>query len=861
MAWLGDPRFEPRGGEDTVTAARTRNNSAAIEGADLYERAERQGTDGAAQPESADTDPQDGYEDKPTDQEFLQLVKAAEQQAQLYINQVNRRSWTRVYRAFHQEHFAGSKYTSEDFRNRSKFFVPKTRGAVIKDMAAVAASLFGSIDAVSCMPGNEADPTQRASAAVIQEILNYRTDRASGKASMPWFHIALGARQNAVLTGFCLSKQSWKLDIRKSGTEDVDAEEDQDPTHGADDVQPADDEQPKRKVQRDVWTPFIDRPNSELIPAENFVIDPAADWTCPAQDAAYVILKWPMRIDEIRVKQRDPRRPWKVLTVSQLRGGSESTKFDMGAIRRAREQGIDRLDEQNNTQHFDIIWVYETFIRTAGEDWTFLSVGDRHLLTDPIPVREAYPEQFGERPLTFGIGSFEAHRLFPMSSAESWQMTQMEVNDLRNLTMDAIKQNVTPVSKVVRGRQVDLDSLKRRGQGTTIMVTEAADVTWDRPPDVPASVAEMTQKLDIDFDDIAGQQNYGTVDANNNLSKTLGGLKLAAGSANAVQEFLIRIWIETWCEPTLAQLVRLIQFYESDPVVIGLCGDRAQLMEKYGISSIDNELLENQVTLRVNIGLGSGDPSQRLAKFQDATNVALPLLQGSQEFQSGEMSIDPEAVMEEVFGAAGYRDGGKRFIKKGPPKNNPMQQPQMDALVAKTAKDKALAKAAILNALANAAKVGLGQKELEDAWVDAQFQRQLAHRDQMGRALELGYKHGHAMRQANQPPQPIGPDGQPLAAPPDDGGGAAPPGGGQAPVPGGDLVGRPTDVGAGNTGVAPGQIGDQGVPAGDAGQQDQQDAAAEQAQLEKSHPKKKHKVTIAKRGPDGRASEFHIEEQ
>jgi hypothetical protein len=27
--------------------------------------------------------------------------------------------------------------------------------------------------------------------------------------------------------------------------------------------------------------------------------------------------------------------------------------------------------------------------------------------------------------------------------------------------------------------------------------------------------------------------------------------------------------------------------------------------------------------------------------------------------------MDYEAVMEEVFGAAGYRDGGKRFIKKG----------------------------------------------------------------------------------------------------------------------------------------------------------------------------------------------------
>jgi hypothetical protein len=63
----------------------------------------------------------------------------------------------------------------------------------------------------------------------------------------------------------------------------------------------------------------------------------------------------------------------------------------------------------------------------------------------------------------------------------------------------------------------------------------------------------MKQQLDIEFDDLSGQQNYGTVQDNNALGKTLGGLKLAAGAANAVQEFDIRVWIETWCEPVLTR--------------------------------------------------------------------------------------------------------------------------------------------------------------------------------------------------------------------------------------------------------------------------------------------------------------------
>lgn len=151
-------------GEDTVTDNRTRASSAAD---DLYGRAEAQLTDGIRHPD----DDTEGYDQdfnvKPSDNNFLSMVREAEDQATTYMNQVNRKAWTQSYRAFNNKHFMGSKYGSDDFTNRSKLFVPATRKAVRKDMAAVAASLFGSIDAVTVMPGNEGDPEQRASAAVI----------------------------------------------------------------------------------------------------------------------------------------------------------------------------------------------------------------------------------------------------------------------------------------------------------------------------------------------------------------------------------------------------------------------------------------------------------------------------------------------------------------------------------------------------------------------------------------------------------------------------------------------------------------------------------------------------------------------
>lgn len=749
------------------------------------------------------------FEERPTDDEFLQMVYEADQQALQYVNQVNRDSWQRGYRAFHQEHADGSKYRSSDYNNRSRLFIPKTRTSVRKDMAATAASLFGSLDAVNAMPGNEGDPMQRASAAVVKELLNYRTDRANHKASIPWFHVAMGSRQTSLITGICLSKQCWKLELARQNQQEE-----------------FEDEETGTKRLRDVWKPKIDRPDCELIAPENFVMDPAADWTNPAQDAAYIIIKWPMRVDEIRRRQRDPRNPWRNLPIERLLASGEGAQMQMEAIRRAREQGLDRYDRSQTTQHFDVIWVWETYIRTAGEDWTFFSLGDKDLLTDPKPVSEVYPEQFGDRPLALGYGSLEAFRIFPMSNVESWQMLQQEANDVRNLSLDALKQNIMPVTKVRRGRNVDLDQLRRRGTGTAIMVTEPDDVTWEQTPDLTNGAMAMKQALDIEFDDLSGQQNYGTVEQNNALGKTLGGLKLAAGAANAVQEYDIRVWIETWCEPVLNQLSRLIQFYESDEIVLGIAGDRAKLMQKFGINEISDELLENNVTVRVNVGLGAGDPQQRLAKFASAMSVAGPLLQQSPAFQSGEKQVDDEAVMEEVFGAAGYRDGGKRFVKQGPgPKPNPTMEPQIEKLKSEAAKNYAMAKKAILDALSNAAEIGIKISEEERQKAIDLFDLHYRHAEQIGKAQDMGHQHGMALHERQMAARGLSPDGTPLLPP-------------ASPVAGGGEGGAPATAGfaAGGSSAPP----DQSEPA----------------------PKpKKRKVAITKRGPDGRAAEFSVSDE
>jgi hypothetical protein len=62
------------------------------------------------------------------------------------------------------------------------------------------------------------------------------------------------------------------------------------------------------------------------------------------------------------------------------------------------------------------------------------------LISHPIKLKKAYPEQRGERPVAIGVGALEAFKVYPMSPVESWSPMQQEINDSVNLRLDHMKQ-------------------------------------------------------------------------------------------------------------------------------------------------------------------------------------------------------------------------------------------------------------------------------------------------------------------------------------------------------------------------------------------------------------------------------------
>ena len=136
-------------------------------------------------------------------------------------------------------------------------------------------------------------------------------------------------------------------------------------------------------------------------------------------------------------------------------------------------------------------------------------------------------------------------------------------------------------------------------------------------------------------------------------------MHLMSGIAAGMNEYELRVFAESFVEPLIRQLVKLEQAYETDPVILALAGKNAQLLQKYGLNQITDELLNQELTTRVNVGIGATNPT---LKMKNLLNVAQAL--GSVFGPMAAQKADFEEVAKELFGLAGYKDG-QRFIIQG----------------------------------------------------------------------------------------------------------------------------------------------------------------------------------------------------
>jgi hypothetical protein len=545
--------------------------------------------------------------------DYLRLANDAFDASTTYFDSSIRKQIESNIRQFQGVHPAGSKYFSDAYRNRSRLFRPKTRAVIRKNEAVASEALFSTTDPVAIDAQNDDDPDQLAGAALMKALVKYRLEK-----SIPWFLLAMGAYQDTQAVGACLSYQYWEYE-------------------------------PKKKK---------DKPCIELLPLENFRFDPAASWLDPINTSPYNIRLIPMYVKDVKARMRDSQpgnRRWKKYEDSQLLSAARAYS---DTTRQTRERGrTDSTEQPTAITNFTIIWVHQVVMEIDGEDFVWYTLGKIGMLSDPVPIKEVW--WHGRRPFVMGYCVIETHKNYPGGVAELVKDVQAEINEVANQRIDNVKFAMNKRYFVKRTNQVDLRSLTRNVPGSvTLMQDPEKDVKVQETQDVTSSAYQEQDRLNLDFDDVAGAFSPSSIQSNRKLNETVGGMNLLTANSNQVGAYQLKTFVETWVEPVIEQLCWLESHYESDQEVLQLAGAAARLVEEFNLDAIDDVLMHQDLTITVDVGQSATNPQERLNNFLTGMRAVRELLMDGVLERYG---LDVGDVIREVFSKLGYKTG-KRFF-------------------------------------------------------------------------------------------------------------------------------------------------------------------------------------------------------
>lgn len=537
-----------------------------------------------------------------------------------YVDSNYRGFWDDSIRAFNNQHPAASKYNSELFRKRSNLFRPKTRSIIRKNEAAAAAAYFSNLELLSVMPQNESVKEERISADVMEQLLRYRLTK-----SIPWFLLMMGGIQDAQVQGASVAHVYWRFQERYDDEGRVISKED---------------------------TPVVD-----LVPIENMRIDPSAHWLDPIGTSPYVIHLIPMYWGDVkdRMHYPDPKgKRWKAYPASVAFARTESSDESTRQARVGYMQ--DPTQQKRDVSDYDIVWIHRHIHRWKGEDWEFYTIASERLLTKPERLSESV--WHGQRPYVMGRAIVETHKPIPSSLPQLLKGLQEEANDVQNQRSDNVKFVLNKAYLVKRGKNVDLASLVRNVPGRITLVDDPEkDVTEMNWPDVTQSAYLEQDRIDGDFNDIAGNFSPLQVNTARTPRESSNTMKMLQAPSNMLTEYMLKTYTETFVQPVLAQIMKLEQHYETDMVILALAGQKAQIFQRFGVSEVTDALLERELTLAVHVGMGATDPVQKLQRFVYA------VMNFAQIARSQPPGLDLKEIAKEMFGLTGYQDGSRFMIE------------------------------------------------------------------------------------------------------------------------------------------------------------------------------------------------------
>ena len=114
----------------------------------------------------------------------------------------------------------------------------------------------------------------------------------------------------------------------------------------------------------------------------------------------------------------------------------------------------------------------------------------------------------------------------------------------------------------------------------------------------------------------------------------------------------------------LRQVTLLEQEYETDDIILSLAGRKAELPQKFGIDAATDDLLQQELTLNINVGLGLTSPQEQVNRFMYGLSTLRDILADGVLERYG---LKISEVIKEIFGKLGCKSGGRFFDENQDP--------------------------------------------------------------------------------------------------------------------------------------------------------------------------------------------------
>jgi hypothetical protein len=245
---------------------------------------------------------------------------------------------------------------------------------------------------------------------------------------------------------------------------------------------------------------------------------------------------------------------------------------------------------------------------------------------------------------------------------------QEEINEIKNQRLDNVKFVLNKGYFAKRGKNVDLPALVRNVPGRVVLMDNPQeDVVENQWQDVTQSAYLEEDRNTANFDELVGNFSSASVQTARSPREPARAMTLLQAPANMLTEYALMTYAETFVQPILRQLVLLEQHYETDQNVLNLAGQRSKQFQKFGMDKVTDDLLEKEMVVNVNVGMGNTDPVTKMQKF----------LAGINSFAAVAARPPPgmnlSEVWKEIAALSGYQDG-ERFTMGNDPELMKLQQ-------------------------------------------------------------------------------------------------------------------------------------------------------------------------------------------